>query len=97
MRQQLQQLVSASKNYRGYDLHLNIVSKVFNNGAGALALFRFFPEQKVIVINRLLATERDEKNLRSFCQQQGIEYKLLYMELGYPDYYFKTLNINDAS
>ena len=97
MRQQLQQLVNASKNYRGYDLHQNTVSKVFNNGNGALALFRFFPEQKVIVINRLLATKRDEQTLREFCQQQGIDYQLRYMELGYPDYYFNTLNLKDAS
>lgn len=94
MFEKLFQFVSDNKNYRSFDLHLNIVDKVFNGGNGALNLFRFYPEQKVIVINKVVFTKSDKNKLEEFCRDYHCEdWQWKYASLGYPDWYFKHLSI----
>lgn len=87
--------IKSSRNYRTYDMHLNIVDKVFNHGRGALQFIRFYEKEKTIVINEILFTKRDKAKLEKFCKEAGIEdYTWKYARLGYPDWYFKNLSLS---
>lgn len=94
MRNLLSQFVRTNRNYRGYDLSHNIVEKVFNRGCGSLGLFRFYPDKKIIVINKLLYNKSDERKLNEFCRDTHIEdWQRVFTSLGYPEWYTKRLHL----
>lgn len=84
-------------NYRGYNTPLGIVEKVFNCGHGSLALFGFKEDvdEKTIIINSTLATERDRERLNKFIKEEKLQdWVIREKEYGYPEYYkhnFMTL------
>ena len=95
MKEMLSQFVKTNKNYRGYDLRLNIVDKVWNHGMGSINLFRFYADRKIIVINRTFFNKWDERKLKEFCRDFHLEeWKWRFSHLGYPDYYTKNLSLN---
>jgi len=94
MKEMLLQFVKTNKNYRGYDLRLNIVDKVWNHGSGSINLFRFYADKKIIVINRTFFNKWDERKLKEFCRDFHLEnWKWRFSHLGYPDYYTKNLSL----
>lgn len=75
-----------SKSYLSYTVAYGIVDKVWNNGNGALDLYRFGKDNKVTV-NTLLETKSDRTKLMKFMPNA----KVIEKELDYPDFYFKSL------
>lgn len=95
MKEAILSFVKSNRNYRGYDLHLGIIDKVFNNGNGSLNLFRFYQEKKIIVINKTIYNKSDERKLKEFCRDCHIEdWQWKFASLSYPDYYFHKLSIS---
>lgn len=95
MKEQLRQFAQSNRNYRGYDLHLNIIDKVFAHGCGCLNLFRFYPDKKVIVINRTVYTKADGKKLSEFCRDNHIRHwQWKFATLAYPNWYASKLSIS---
>ena len=64
MKEIISKWIWSNRNYRHHDSNGLIVKKVFNHGMGALDLLRFYPEEKTIVINRVLFKSGDERKLR---------------------------------
>lgn len=95
MKNLLEKFVKSSRNYRPYGLHMGIIEKSFNGGAGAIELFRFYFEKKTIVINSLFFTKSDERKLNEFCEENGMQnWRRKKVSLGYPSWYFHHLSIN---
>lgn len=71
-----------------------IVEKTFNHGNGSLALFRFYEEKKIILINKTMVNKSDMKHLNNFIKENNMsDYQLVEKEYGYPEYYFKTFSL----
>ena len=97
MKEIISKWIWSNRNYRHHDSNGLIVKKVFNHGMGALDLLRFYPEEKTIVINRVLFKPCDERKLREFCRDCGMEsWRWLYDSLGYPDWYRRGLSLHYA-
>lgn len=93
-----EKLQMAVKGYRQYRIESRnglIVSKVWNKGQGLLALFRFYPDKKIILINNRLFNKNDSKNLEKIKKAIGaVDWMEQRAEYGYPDYYFKSFGLN---
>ena len=93
LKEKLNEFVRRYRNYNPYSLHQNIVEKTWNNGMGSLALFRFYPERELIVINESLCNKIDRTRLDEFCEQNGMKsWKRAVKMYAYPDYYFKAFS-----
>lgn len=94
-----EKLQMAVKGYRQYRIESRnglIVSKVWNKGQGLLALFRFYPDKKIILINNRLFNKNDSKNLEKIKKAIGAcDWMEQRAEYGYPDYYFKSFGLNN--
>ena len=94
-----EKLQMAVKGYRQYRIESRnglIVSKVWNKGQGLLALFRFYPDKKIILINNRLFNKSDSKNLEKIKKAIGAgDWMKQRAEYGYPDYYFKSFGLNN--
>ena len=90
----LKDFINSNRNYRHDDCSREIVCKVFNRGNGRLALLRFYESEKTIVINKKLFNASDERKLKEFCRDNGMEnWRWLYDELGCPGWYNRSLSI----
>ncbi len=95
MKTKLEEFVKTNRNYRPYSISRNIVEKVWNNGMGSIALFRFYPEQKTVLINSLFANKCDLRKLTEFCRDCGItDWAWKAADFGYPAYYFNTFSLS---
>ena len=94
-----EKLQMAVKGYRQYRIESRnglIVSKVWNKGQGLLALFRFYPDKKIILINNRLFNKNDSKNLQKIKKPiEAGDRMEQRAEYGYPDYYFKSFGLNN--
>lgn len=94
-----EKLQMAVKGYRQYRIESRnglIVSKVWNKGQGLLALFRFYPDKKIILINNRLFNKNDSKNLEKIKKAiEASDWMEQRAEYGYPDYYFKSFGLNN--
>lgn len=98
MKESIKSFIKTNRNYRSDMCSSLIVEKVWNHGMGSLDLFRFYENEKTIVINRCLFNKSDERKLREFCRDCHIEdWAWKFDSLGYPDYYFRTLSLSHAS
>lgn len=83
----MEELVKMKRSYHwSYNGVPNQIHKTFNRGMGSLALFELIPEEKVLLVNKVLANKKDYENAK-FCLP---EYTIENVELGYPDWYFKS-------
>lgn len=93
-----EKLLNATKGCRQYCItswSSLVVEKVWNRGQGLLALFRFYPDKKIVLINSCLFNKSDSKHLLRIKKAIGADdWKELQAEYGYPDYYFKNFNLN---
>ena len=97
MKEIISKWIWSNRNYRHHDSNKLIVLKVFNHGMGALDLFRFYVDEKTIVINRCVFSSSDERKLKEFCRDCGIEsWRWLYDSLGYPDWYRRGISMHHA-
>lgn len=72
-----------------------VVCKVWNRGQGLLALFKFYPDKRIVLINSCLFNKSDERNLIKIKKVIGAEdWEDKKVEYGYPDYYFKGFSLN---
>lgn len=93
----ISKVIGNYKQYRMDGWKSLIVSKVWNRGQGLLPLFRFYQDKKIILINSRLFNRFDEKHLSKIKKAIGAEsWKEVNVEYGYPDYYFKSFNLNLA-
>lgn len=93
--EKLQMAVKGYRQYRIESCNGLIVSKVWNKGQGLLALFRFYPDKKIILINNCLFNKSDSKNLEKIKKAIGAgDWMGQRAEYGYPDYYFKSFGLN---
>ena len=74
--------------YRYNDLYKSQANKVFNRGMGSLAFVNFLVDEKVILVNKVLANKRDIEII----QTNFPEWKIEFVSLGYPDWY-ETKNL----
>ena len=94
MKTKLQKFVKKNRNYCGYELSRNIVMKSFNHGMGAIDLFRFYEDRKVVVYNANYYNKSDERKLSTFLSDNGMtDWKVVSRTLGYPEWYFHHLHI----
>ena len=95
MKEKLEKFVEKySKVYKPYSLFLNIVEKVFNNGTGAISLFRFYADKKIVLINEKFYTKGDKKKLSAFLAENEMsDWTLKFKSYGYPDWYTKTFSV----
>lgn len=71
------------------------VYKVWNRGHGLLELFRFYKDEKIVLINEPLYNKADERHLIEFFKQSGLSgytYRKVYYD--YPVYYNNSFNLN---
>lgn len=79
-----QQLIDLNPRlYHKDDMLFSQVGKVFNNGQGVLTFAKFLTNEKIILVNKLLAKKSDIDLIESNFPEWTIE----FVELGYPDYY----------
>lgn len=91
----LEVYVRGVRQYNPYSLSSLIIEKKWNGGRGSLALFRFYPDKKTILVNKELYNRFDEKHLREIIKiLMADEWKIVYVYYGYPDYYNKSFNLN---
>ena len=81
------QLNTMSKNYHLADADPDGMTKVFNNGMGRLDFVKVLEEEKIVLVNDLIADKKDYAKIK----QVFPDYKIEKAELGYPDYYFHGL------
>lgn len=79
-------LVRKNRKYVKHSLSRGIVEKTFNNGMGSLALYRFSGGNKVVA-NTVVEKKADRSRLLALFPGSDI----IEVELGYPEYYLKTL------
>lgn len=69
--------------YHRNSLYASQANKVFNRGMGSLAFVNFLVDEKVILVNKVLANKRDMELI----QTNFPEWKIEFVSLGYPDWY----------
>lgn len=84
---EIDNLKRQSRTYLHHESNPNIMKKSFNRGMGALDFIQMLPDEKVLLVNKILAKPKDIDRI----QQCFPEWTIEYVELGYPDYYFKSL------
>lgn len=93
----LRNAVSGIRQYRKYNIQELIISKVFNNGRGALSLFKFCIEQKKIAINNVLFNKADSRKLDAICEKIGIkDWERVECWYDYPDWYNRDFGLKYA-
>lgn len=75
-----------SRQYVTYSVAYGVVKKIFNNGNGALSLYKFGKTNKVTA-NTLLETKSDRRKLMEFIPDCIV----IEQKLGYPEWYSKSL------
>lgn len=94
MKELLAKFVKKNRMYNPYSISWNTVEKTWNNGNGSLALFRFYPEKNVVLINSCLANKADRRKLDNFLAENGMQnWSKIDKDYGYPDYYFCSFKI----
>lgn len=78
------------KEYMQYSVMFGTVDKLFNDGNGALGLYRF-GESDNVTVNTVLETKPDRKRLMKLFPN-CIPFE---EELGYPDWYSRSLSNPD--
>lgn len=86
--EKIELLRKQSKTYRNHDSNKLKLCKIFNKGNGILEFIEVIPKENVILVNKLLAKEKDIERIKEIFD----DYKIEYVSLGYPDYYFHTLS-----
>lgn len=82
------------RQYKSYSFNNNIVDKVFNKGNGALNLFRFYENEKTILVNECLFNKSDEKHLSEFIKANDFQdWTIKKVKYGYPEYYTKCFSL----
>ena len=82
------------RQYNAYSASYNIVEKTFNRGMGSLSLFRFYPDKKIVLINRSLANKSDCSKLNQFLNENNMnDWELRSIDYGYPDYFFHSFEL----
>lgn len=82
------------RQYNGYSFNNNIVEKTFNNGNGSLSLFRFYENEKTILINECLFNKSDERHLNEFLKIHNMsDWTIKKVSYGYPEYYTKSFSL----
>lgn len=74
--------------YHRNSIYASQANKVFNRGMGSLAFVNFLVDEKVILVNKVLANKRDMELI----QTNFPEWKIEFVSLGYPDWY-ETKNL----
>ena len=70
------------------------ISKTWNRGMGRLSLFRFYPDEKIVLINSAIFNNSDRKKLTQFCKDNHIEdWKWEEVYYGYPTYYNNSFGL----
>lgn len=94
----IREWIKSVRQYRTHDYRNDTVCKVWNRGMGRLDLFRFYPEQKVVLINWAICNRADERHLDSFLHTYGMEdYTRKAVNYGYPVYYNSSFGLHLAA
>lgn len=84
----LYKFVKKIAQYNAYSIYNLIIEKTFNNGMGSLALFRFYPDQKKVAINKSIFRESDKKHLDKILSELGFsDFERVLCNYGYPQWY----------
>ena len=78
-----------SRQYLADFPHEDSIAKTFNHGMGALTFVVLMEQEKIVLVNSLLAKKRDYERITSVFPEP--EYALTKIQYGYPDYYFHTM------
>lgn len=82
------------RQYNQYSKSYNIVEKTFNRGMGSLALFRFYADKKIVLINQSIYNNSDKEKLDKFLIENNMtDWEKMFIYYGYPDYYNKSFAI----
>lgn len=80
--------------YNPYSISWGIVEKTWNSGRGSLALFRFYEDKKIVLLNSCLANKADRRKLNNFLAENDMkDWKIVEKDYGYPSYYFSTFGL----
>lgn len=83
------------RQYNSYSFSYGTVEKTFNRGAGSLSLFRFYENEKLVLVNECLFNKADGKHLQEFMELNNItDWAVKKVPYGYPEYYTKSFGIN---
>lgn len=98
IREKLEAYVAKVRQYKPYSLHSLIIEKTWNHGQGSLALFRFYPDKKEILMNKEVSNIYDERHLNKIIDLIGADdWRLRKAHYGYPDYYNKSFDVGNFS
>ena len=90
-REKAMRLVNSARQYNAYSIRYGIVEKTFNHGCGSLSCIRFTDGNEV-VINTAIFNSFDRKHVERLFKDNGLGTpSFTKKELGYPDWYFKSL------
>lgn len=88
MKDILAKAIEKMPKYKPYSLSQLIVEKVFNDGMGAIPIFRFYPDEKKIAVNEWCCNKTDLKHLNTLREAVGAEdYEIISCLYGYPEFY----------
>lgn len=94
----IREWIKSVRQYRAHDYRSDVVCKVWNRGMGRLDLFRFYPEQKIVLVNAAICNRADEQHLQAFLHAYGMEdYTLQRVNYGYPVYYNDSFGLHLAA
>lgn len=83
------------RQYMPFSASYNIVEKTFNRGMGSLALFRFYADKKIVLINQSIYNNSDKEKLDKFLNENNMnDWEKKFIYYGYPDYYFHSFGLN---
>lgn len=89
MDERLEKLKKMSRQYCADFPNKDSIAKTFNHGMGALTFVVLIEQEKIVLVNSLLAKKRDYERIASVFPEP--EYKLIKVQYGYPDYYSRTM------
>lgn len=87
--------LSYFKKVRQYRVEGTTVNKIWNHGLGLLPVFRFYKDEKIVLINEALYNKADKRHLLEFFKQSGLPgytYRKVYY--GYPVYYNNSFSLH---
>ena len=95
--EKLNKLIGPIIQYKPYSISQLIVEKVFNNGNGSLALFRLYPNEKKVAINKSLYNKSDERHLEKILDSLGFQdFERVMCHYGYPEWYNRNFGLKYA-
>lgn len=95
MEQKIKAWIKAVRQYKAHDYRNDVVCKVWNRGMGRLALFRFYPDRKVVLINRAICNKCDHEHLNAFLLAYGMgDWERVAVDYGYPTYYNHSFGLH---